>query len=737
MKNIHAVVLLSLALSACQSNPEEKQIQIPQFNSLEKLQLNFSENQQTEFSTNKLEIEDYFQSKNSEIDLELETLSSDLEEERKRLVDTESRIAKIKDEAMQEFGVDVSEEDSYQLAINELNRKQGAAESMLEANSKTVTDLQQYIEKNQSEIQSAKANIESSKKSLTNYNTSKSEEEEKLKKIKSEIKELEKTNWWDSLAFWSEGNTEELNSKKSRLETLESNLSKLDSKISSAQAEIKADEKKVEIFTDNLIRLQEELSSHLAASGSTETPDLIAQKIQQLQTLEENYWVNTDLKERTENLIFEISYEIEELEYKRANYSSDAIAFTETALEYRKIKLADKIRAKQMPDFSEVIEAVVLQNELADNMNFDTLPEAMEELKKISQVEAIGPHDFKVQFDSKIESNYLNGDKIKYHPEAWALQHPMSDGEIQCYSGTNLFATLNSLRNAPTDNLVFIYETGHVLPGYIVVENNEMVLKGIEMTAAGRAEINYGPTANIAGEIRVLDAKQVMLVELFRDSEFDWDSTVKSMLETVQAYGFKTEEMKSFETKVAKVDTVFSSDQLNSTFFGFGEVDAKPKQRTSIDKMDKLIYQKVPASSSDNNTTGSTGYQEEIPSEQCRLASEFFFNSKLSMYFEISKREGYYNFESESNAQISRNNALRYCDQAEKLISLFNRNDGQSYLELAQLSSCDEIVNSLLGHEKREENFYTLIEELPFFIDEIQCISGNERSPLFIRALKF
>lgn len=729
MKKIHAVVLLSLALSACQSNPEEKQIQIPQFNSLEKLQLKFSEKQQTEFSTDKLEIEDYFQSKNSDLDLELKSLNSELEEVRKNLVDTESRIAKIKDEAMQDFGVDLSDEESYQTSINELHRKQGAADSILEANSKTVTDLQQFIENNQSEIQSISANIESTKKSLTNYKALKSEEEEKVKNLKSEIKELEKTSWWDSLKFWSEGNTEELNLKQSRLETLESKLSKLDSKISFAQAEIKADEQKLKIFTDNLIRRQGELSSHLQNSGSTESPELIALRIQQLQTLEESFWENTATKERTENEILEISNLLSALEEKKAKYSTDSITYL--ALDHRKAKLAVSINSGETPEFSEVIEAVVLQNELADNVNFDSLTKAMEELKKISQVEAIGPHDFKVQFDSKIETEFLGGDKIKYHPEAWALQHPMSAGKIQCYGGTNLFATLNSLRNAPTDNLVFIYETGHVLPGYIVVENNEMVLKGIEMTAAGRAEINYGPTANIAGDIRVLDAKQVMLVELFRDSEFDWDSTVKSMLETVQAYGFKTEEMKSFETKVAKVDTVFSSDQLNSTFFGFGEVDAKPKPRTSIDKMDKLIYQKVPASSADKHTTGSTGYQEEIPSDQCKLASEFFFNSKLSMFYQSSHSEDSYEFKSEADAEIARNEALKSCDQAEKLISFFHREDSQSYIELAKLSSCDEITDSLFSQERRENSFSWFNQTLPFPFEEVQCISGNELVPLY------
>ena len=98
------------------------------------------------------------------------------------------------------------------------------------------------------------------------------------------------------------------------------------------------------------------------------------------------------------------------------------------------------------------------------------------------------------------------------------------------------------------------------------------------------------------------------------------------------------------------------------------------------------------------------------------------FNDKRILYFK-------------SNLHLSlgaaRNEALKSRDHAEKLISFFHREDSQSYIELAKLSSCDEITGSLFGQERRENSFSWFNQTLPFPFEEVQCISGNELVPLY------
>jgi hypothetical protein len=152
---------------------------------------------------------------------------------------------------------------------------------------------------------------------------------------------------------------------------------------------------------------------------------------------------------------------------------------------------------------------------------------------------------------------------------------------------------LNELLAQTYDHTVVIFTRGHVLPGFIQFNKlGQMNLYGIETTADGRAVIDYGKTSSISGEIRVLDAQQFMMVELFKNEINDFQGLYGEMLKTMALYGFSTDEFKALELSASSGKT---DDILNASLLGFGRsnVAAGDIVRSTFDTQLNTMFQKV------------------------------------------------------------------------------------------------------------------------------------------------
>lgn len=193
------------------------------------------------------------------------------------------------------------------------------------------------------------------------------------------------------------------------------------------------------------------------------------------------------------------------------------------------------------------------------------------------------PHELKVELETKIEKKH--GKAVVYNKD---LSDPFSAyrmGGLQCYTGTRLFEFIrrNSNKVVKADEevieraFVIITTPGHVLPGYVIrAADQSLHLYGIETTAAGRAEIYFGPTKELDEAIRVIDSEHFAQMEAFRGKLKDSKETVRQSLQiTANAYDIPLEKT---EAHVAK-HTLNSAFPL---FFGTADVPAGNQERVLI-----------------------------------------------------------------------------------------------------------------------------------------------------------
>lgn len=141
-------------------------------------------------------------------------------------------------------------------------------------------------------------------------------------------------------------------------------------------------------------------------------------------------------------------------------------------------------------------------------------------------------HQFKMEIETQVEKQAPARDLI-YRQDATTLAHVLNDREIQGFSGTEFFLlsfleksrAQKTMSSVPGRHLVVIQTPGHMLPGYMTRKSGEWELIGIEMSNAGRAQKFYGPTAQLSGEIRVVDAELYLLTQTMQSDLTDESKT--------------------------------------------------------------------------------------------------------------------------------------------------------------------------------------------------------------------
>ena len=209
-----------------------------------------------------------------------------------------------------------------------------------------------------------------------------------------------------------------------------------------------------------------------------------------------------------------------------------------------------------------------------------------------------GPHEFKVAYEKKLLDLH-GGQPMKYNKAHTSVFSPVFANRMQCYSGTVLFHLLyGRLKKSAffEAHQVFIYEDGHVLPGYMSRVDNQWHLFGVETTLGGLAKKIYGPTSGLKG-VRVVDAHVALGIEALKDYITNKASVLKTALEkTASLYDIPLEQTESSLSNMSiSMDGTLGSGAtisdtsfyLNSSLFSFGDSSQVPggdRERGSVDE---------------------------------------------------------------------------------------------------------------------------------------------------------
>ena len=185
---------------------------------------------------------------------------------------------------------------------------------------------------------------------------------------------------------------------------------------------------------------------------------------------------------------------------------------------------------------------------------------------------------------------------MKYNKAHTSVFSPIFANRMQCYSGTVFFSLLygRSKKSAFFEaNPVFIYEDGHVLPGYMSRVDDQWHLFGIETTLGGPAKKIYGSASGLKG-VRVVDAHLALGIEALKNHITNRASVLKIALEkTASLYDIPLEQTEtslsnvsiSMDGTLGSGTTVSeTSSYLSSSLFSFGD-SSQPRGRENKTKV--------------------------------------------------------------------------------------------------------------------------------------------------------
>lgn len=173
----------------------------------------------------------------------------------------------------------------------------------------------------------------------------------------------------------------------------------------------------------------------------------------------------------------------------------------------------------------------------------------------------------KVEIDSRLTARN-GGQPLFYNRDFPSLAGPLQEGRMQCFSGSML--NLIVQRQKPQAEFsaakpVMIFTPGHILPGYVVDDH----LVGVETTVIGRGRNDFGPTKELQGPIRVVDAEAFVQMYVYQAKLKDVPAMVQILLkQTASRYGIPLDRT---EAGIAKGELTIAADApLNRVAFGFG-----------------------------------------------------------------------------------------------------------------------------------------------------------------------
>ena len=210
------------------------------------------------------------------------------------------------------------------------------------------------------------------------------------------------------------------------------------------------------------------------------------------------------------------------------------------------------------------------------------------------------PHDFKVGYETNLLALH-NQEALKYNRDYTSVFSALFANRMQCYSGTMLFSFIYARlkKSAYFDsNQVFIYEDGHVLPGYMLKMEGQWHLFGVETTLNGKAKKIYGSTSGLRG-VRVVDAHVALGIEALKDRITNKAFVVKTALEkTAKLYDIPLDQTEgSLSNVLIPINGSIGSNTaientsvyLNASLFSFGDSSHVPPGDLVRETVDEFI----------------------------------------------------------------------------------------------------------------------------------------------------
>jgi hypothetical protein len=197
---------------------------------------------------------------------------------------------------------------------------------------------------------------------------------------------------------------------------------------------------------------------------------------------------------------------------------------------------------------------------------------------------------------------------------------------MQAFSGTALLSI--ALRGAlgktklEKSNLVVIYESGHVLPGYLTLVDGVWQLTGIETAVKNKGRVRYGSLKSALKQrlMRIVDAPLWALVELFK---FEADDVVdmanQALRLTAQKYGIEDPAYLVASRFKREVDY----GKLAWSPFTFGNPDIAPgdRSRASFEEQERA---KLPRTNPNITILHQSKPLEETPTPTVKEKAQSF-----------------------------------------------------------------------------------------------------------------
>ena len=284
------------------------------------------------------------------------------------------------------------------------------------------------------------------------------------------------------------------------------------------------------------------------------------------------------------------------------------IEIDKTQLNTNQKKLLSQIESKKTVDqdlLFEIILEIHKQDFLKNQQNSSTVIDKNPLITYFDPLldsisDEANPHDVKVGYEKTLLALH-NQQALKYNRDETSVFSALFTNRMQCYSGTMLFNLIYA-RFKKSDyfdsNQVFIYEDGHVLPGYMLKVKNQWHLFGVETTLNGKAKKIYGPTSGLKG-VRVVDAHVALGIEALKNQITNKAFVVKTALEkTAKLYDIPLDQTEDSLPNVlisingstgSSTAMENTSVYLNASLFSFGDSSHVPKGDLVRETVDEFI----------------------------------------------------------------------------------------------------------------------------------------------------
>jgi len=198
-------------------------------------------------------------------------------------------------------------------------------------------------------------------------------------------------------------------------------------------------------------------------------------------------------------------------------------------------------------------------------------------INRIAPVGASTPEETKIGYEFNLR-DFFDGHDLMINNEKTSVVDIYAENRMQAYSATYLYELIRRQRGASafrSTNEVVIFETGHVLPGYVVQDAKGFTLVGLETTQDGSGRVQFG-SVNTLGSPRVVDAELFAVAEVMGDKIANRAEVAAAAIQiTAKKYGIPLSgDATNFSSAPAA-----TLQQLNNSIFSFGD----PQDRTEGD----------------------------------------------------------------------------------------------------------------------------------------------------------